>query len=67
MQNVSGQAFSCLYACTIHKVANMFNCIADNIVFSQTISNAVALVVALIFVGQLLGLIVYVLLRMVYL
>ncbi len=67
MSNVSASSFSCLYACTIHKVANMFNCVATEMVFSETISNAVALVVALIFVGQLLGLIIYVLLRMVYL
>jgi hypothetical protein len=67
MSNVSTSSFSCLYACTIHKVANMFNCVATEMVFSETISNTVALVVALIFVGQLLGLIIYVLLRMVYL
>ncbi|MDD3155958.1 MAG: hypothetical protein PHP14_00450 [Candidatus Pacebacteria bacterium] len=67
MQNVSGDAFSCLYACTIHKIANMFNCAATKMTLSETISNSVALVVALIFIGQLLGLIIYVLLRMLYL
>ncbi len=67
MSNVSTNAFSCLYACVIHKVANMFNCMANQMVFSQTIGNSVALMIAIIFIGQLLGLIIYVLVRMVYL
>lgn len=36
-------------------------------VFSQTIGNSVALMIAIIFIGQLLGLIIYILVRMVYL
>jgi hypothetical protein len=67
MAGVSTNAFSCLYACTIHKVANVFNCMADSMIFSQTISNSLALMVAIIFIGQLVGLIFFVLTRMVYL
>lgn len=67
MSGVNGQAFSCTYACAIHKVANSFNCVADKMMLSQTIQNSLALVVAIIFIGQLLGLIIFVFTRMVYL
>ncbi|MFA5230125.1 MAG: hypothetical protein WC422_01605 [Candidatus Paceibacterota bacterium] len=67
MSGVDGQAFSCAYACIIHKVANSFNCFSTRMVLSQTIQNSLALAVGMIFVGQLLGLIIFVFTRMIYL
>jgi len=67
MAGLSASDVSCLYACTIHKVANIFDCKSTKILFSTTISNSLALMVGLVFVGQILGLIFYVLTRMVYL
>ena len=67
MAGLSASDVSCLYACTIHKVANIFDCKSTRILFSTTISNSLAFMVGLVFVGQILGLIFYVLIRMVYL
>ncbi len=65
MSGFDGSGFSCLYTCVLHKVANIFDCAAYNMWFPQTISHTLGSIIGMIFVGQLAGLLLYVLVRMV--
>ncbi len=65
MSNFNSEGFSCMYTCVIHKVGNIFRCASYKMWFPQTISNVLAAILGMIFVGQLMGLLIFVLIRMV--
>jgi uncharacterized protein (DUF2062 family) len=65
MSSFNGGNFSCLYTCVVHNVANSFTIAFENMWFSRTLGNAIAAAVGLIFLGQIIGLVIFVIVRMI--